>query len=303
MSEEKTTNKKGLVIALIVLLLLSVGGNVFQILSNKAEIEKKDQEFTTLSTDHEEVKQLLKDSEELAQKLEGDLAESNEEVKAKLEQIEKIKLLNDSLIQSGLDKDELNRRLRANLALVRKLNKQLETKVDELLVENKKLESQNNELTENLDSVNTINDDLTKKVEKASALAASNIKAYALKERLFGDDLKKTSLARRAIKIEVEFDILKNEITEPGEKLVLLKIVSPEGKTLGTFNKNGGDSEMQSNGAVTYADAKKFTYAGEVQTLKLSFVKEEDKELPEGNYMIEIIVDGDVAASETLELK
>lgn len=303
MSKEKKTKKKGALIILLVLLIASIGGNVFQLLSNKAEVEKKDVEYKALSTDHEEVKQLLEDSKELTQKLEGDLAESNDEVKSTLAKIEEIKALNDSLIQSGLDKTELNRRLKANLAMVRKLNKQLESKVDELLVENKKLESKNNELTENLDSVNTINDDLSKKVEKASALAASNVSSYGMKERLFGDDLKKTSLARRAIKIAVDFEILKNEITEPGEKLVLLKIVSPEGKTLGGFNKTGGDSEMQSNGSVTFADAKKFTYAGEKQKLTLEYLKDPEREFSEGNYMIEIIIDGDVAATETLELK
>lgn len=298
-----TKNNKGLLIGLGVLLLASIAFNIIQFINCKAEAEQAKQEYTKLSNDHEQVNQLLEDSKELTKKLEGDVAEKDEEIQSSLAQIERIKAENDSLIKSGMDKEELNRRLKANLALVRKLNKQLESKVDELLMENKKLESKNNELTENLDSLNSVASVLSKKVAIASALQVPEPSINTYKKRNSSSNpWKKTSLARRTNKIEVEFTVMENEIAEPGEKEVLLKIISPEGKTVGSLNQKGGDYDVQANGATTYAAHKTFTYSGQAQKVVLEYVKAESN-LPEGTYHTEIIIDGESVNKSSFELK
>ena len=144
MSNSKSTaikKNKSIVILLSVLLAGSLGFNIFQIKSYTSKVEQHENQYSQLSEEHTEVNQLLEDSKALAKKLEGDVAEKDEEIQSKLAEIKRIKLENDSLIKSGMNKEELNRRLKANLAMVRKLNKQLESKVDELLLKNKKLET------------------------------------------------------------------------------------------------------------------------------------------------------------------
>ena len=296
-------NNKGLLIALVVALLVSVGLNAFLFINGKAEVEAKEAQYNQLSVEHNEVNALLEDSKELTKKLEGDVAEKDEEIQSKLAEIERIKAENDSLLASGMDKAELNRRLKANLAMVRKLNKQLEAKVDELLLENKKLESKNTELTTDLDSVNTINDQLSEKVAKASALQVPAPTIGSFKKRNSSSKpWKKTSLARRTDKIEVKATVMANEITEPGEKTVLLKITQPNGTTLGNLNIDGGEVDVQANGTKTYAASKSFTYTGAQQDIVLEYVAP-DFEFPEGNYTTEIIIDGEVVNTAIFSLK
>lgn len=304
-TNEQTTekNNKGLLIGLGVLLLGSIAFNIIQFANNKADAEKAQQEYNLLSTEHEEVNQLFEDSKELTKKLEGDVAEKDEEIQSTLSKIEQIKAENDSLVKSGMDKEELNRRLRANLAMVKKLNKQLESKVDELLLENKKLETANAALTTDLDSATTEINKLSEKVALASALQVPEPTISSYKKRISkSNPWKKTSLARRANKIEVKFTVMANEISEAGEKKVLLKIISPVGRTVGKLNTDGGEVNAQPNGTITYAALKTFTYTGEAQSITLEYVTEKAN-LPEGNYITEIIIDEEVVNTSTFSLK
>ena len=301
--EQKKNNKKGLIIVLSILLIGSVGFNIYSFLDNKAEAKKAKEEYIELSNDHEEVNKLLEDAEELTKKLEGDIAEKDSEIQSRLAEIKKIKAENDALIKSGLSKDEINRKLKANLAMVRKLNSQLESKVDELLLANKNLENKNNELTVDLDSVNTVNNNLSRKVAIASALQVPQPTISSYKKRNSQNrPWKKTSLARRTDKIEVKFTIMSNEITEPGEKNVTLKIISPEGKTMGNLNSKGENIEVSENGALTYAAHKEFTYTGKEQNLILDYVNT-DLNFPEGDYNSEILIDGEVVSTQNFSLK
>jgi chromosome segregation ATPase len=301
--QNKKSNKKGLILVLSILLIGSVAFNLYSFLSNKAKVEKAQNEFIELSNDHQEVNDLLADAEELTKKLEGDIAEQDSEIQSKLAEIKRIKAENDGLIRSGLNKDEINRRLKANLALVKKLNNQLESKVDELLMANKSLESKNTELSVDLDSVNTMNTKLTKKVVIASALQVPQPAiAFYKKRNSQNRPWKKTSLARRTDKIEVKVTIMSNEITEPGEKSVALKIISPEGKTMGTLDLEGGDINIHGNGALSYAAHKEFTYTGKAQDITLDFINT-DLKFPEGSYNSEILIDGKIVSSSTFSLK
>jgi chromosome segregation ATPase len=301
--QNKKSNKKGLILVLSILLIGSVAFNIYSFVSNKAKSEKAQNEYIELSNDHEEVNALLADAEELTNKLEGDIAEQDSEIQSKLAEIKRIKAENDALIRSGLNKDEINRRLKANLALVKKLNNQLESKVDELLLANKSLEYKNTELSVDLDSVNTMNSKLSKKVAIASALQVPQpVIAFYKKRNSQNRPWKKTSLARRTDKIEVKFTIMSNEITERGEKSVALKIISPEGKTMGTLDLEGGDINIHGNGALSYAAHKEFTFTGKAQDITLDFVNA-DLDFPEGSYNSEILIDGKIVSSSTFSLK
>lgn len=301
MTTEKKENKKGLLIIFAVLLGLSIVGNVIQFTTNKETVETLNTQVTGLETSVDELNKEVADAKETVKSLQGENSELNEEVASKLKEIERIKAENDSLVKSGMNKDELNRRLRANLALVKKLNNELESKVEELLAANKKLTGENTELQTNVDSLNSVTKGLTAKVELASTLSAEYIEVQAYKKRS-EDKYRSTKLAKRTNKIELTCKIMMNPITEQGEKQVLLKIVSPEGKTMGNFGVNGDKTEKQSNGAITYADFKSFTYTGEEQDLTLKYETEE-RNFPKGNYLLEVIIEGQVSAATTFTLK
>ena len=95
---------------------------------------------------------------------------------------------------------------------------------------------------------------------------------------------------------------MSNEITEQGEKNVALKIISPEGKTMGTLDLEGGDINVHENGALSYAAHKEFTYTGKAQDITLDYVNT-DINFPEGSYNSEILIDGKIVSSSTFSLK
>lgn len=304
MSNEKKDNKKGILIILLAFCIISITGNIIQLTSGKEKtevIEHKEADIVNLKEIQKELNKDVDDARETVKSLEGENAELNEEVAAKLAEIERIKKENDVLIKSGLGKAELNRKLRANLALVKKLNKELENKVDELLLENKKLETENTDLKVNVDSLNTVTGELSKKVAIASALNTEYIKVMAFKKKR-ADKYRKTKLAKRTNKIELTCKIMKNTVTEKGEKTVLLKILSPEGKSLGDYTKTGNKTEHQANGAIGYADFKSFSYTGEEQQIVLNYETEE-REFKKGNYSLEVIIDGNVSGTTIFTLK
>ena len=303
MSSNKENKNKGLLILLGILLAGSLAVNVFQSTSHSTKVEEQETQYNQLSSENIEVNQLLEDSKALTRKLEGDVAEQDEEIQSKLAEIQRIKDENDSLLKSGMNKEELNRRLKANLAMVRKLNEQLESKVDELLLANKKLENKNSALTQDLDSVSSINSNLSNKVAIASALQVPEPSISTFKKKNSKNKpWKRTSLARRTNKIEVKLTIMANEITEPGEKAVSLKIIDENGLTVGNLNKNGEDSDSQANGTKNYAAHRTFTYTGAAQDLTLDYIISEAK-LAEGIYTTEIFIDGDVVNKAAFELK
>jgi predicted RNase H-like nuclease (RuvC/YqgF family) len=300
MTDEKKGNKKRILLILIIACGISIIGNVIQFASHKEQIEVKDVEIDTLHEIKLALDNNVADAQETVKSLEGDNAELNEEVASKLAQIERIKAENDSLMKSDLSKTELNRRLKANLSLVKRLNKELENKVEELLLENKKLETENSDLQINVDVLNTITDSLSGKVAIASVLSAEYIDVTAYKKRR--NKYRKTKLAKRTNKIELTFKVMKNPITENGEKTVLLKIISPEAISLGNFTKTGSISEHQANGAVKFADFKSFTYTGSEQQINLSFETEE-RNFPKGVYLLEVLINQKVSGTATFTLK
>ena len=93
MNNEKKSNDKKLKAIIIILLLLlvgSVGYNIFQKQSFQEQSEHNIKAINDLSTDNEKVNQLFEDSKELTRKLEGDVAEQDQEIQSTLAQIKKI---------------------------------------------------------------------------------------------------------------------------------------------------------------------------------------------------------------------
>ena len=85
-------------------------------------------------------------------------------------------------------------------------------------------------------------------------------------------------------------------------KKILLKIISPAGKTIGTLNNQGAPTEAQAKGAITYAAAKSFKFSGEEQKITLDYITNV-RDLPEGSYLFELIIDGESAANRLFDLK
>lgn len=302
-SENTTQNQsKAPLIVVGVLLLLSAVGNIIQYGSCSSAIENQEVRYDSLSTKHIEINDLYSQSVNQVNTLKAQNLDLDADLQDKISQIEKIKLENDELVKSNISKDELNRKLRANLALIKKLNGELEGKVQELIAQNKVLTEDNKELKIVLDSVNTQNTELLAKIEIASALKSTDFTVFPLKKRSNGK-YKETSKAKLVNKIKVEFKINANQIAEQGEEVkVSMMIKGPSGSTLGTLNERGETASKEPNGFETFVDFKTFTYSGADQMMVLAY-EQEDRNFTEGQYIVQVLIDGKVSGATTFELR
>ena len=86
--QNKSKKNKGLLVTLAILLIGSIALNflLFVKLTNyKAVADDAKKEITMLSQEQQEVNKLFEDSKELTKKLEGDVAEMDEDIQSKLQ--------------------------------------------------------------------------------------------------------------------------------------------------------------------------------------------------------------------------
>lgn len=295
MENNKSTTNKGI----LILLILSLAGNVFQWFSSSSKIsglETKNSELVTARVDIE--KELDATRDEL-NKFRGDnlridslLLEANNKLDEQQARIA-------DLTKKEKNSAALNTKLKSELEELKKLRNQYLEKIDELLVENEKLKKEKEELTS---TVETISKNLENTVNVASVLKSEYVKVKAYKKR-GSNKYSETAMAKRTNKLEACFTILDNKITKPGEKTVYMRIVEPGGKTMGsrgegsnTFTLTGSKEE------VMYTASTKVNYDNNKQDLCMNW-EEAERIFTPGTYLIEIYIDGSLSIAASYVLK
>lgn len=295
MENNKSTTNKGI----IILLILSLAGNIFQWFTSSSKIsglETKNEELVSARVDIE--KELDATRDEL-NKFRGDnlridslLLEANNKLDEQQARIE-------DLTKKEKNATSLNKKLKAELEELKKLRNQYLEKIDELLVENEKLKKEKEELTS---TVETISKNLENTVSVASVLKSEYVKVKAYKKRGSGK-YSETAMAKRTNKLEACFTVLDNKIAKPGEKTVYMRIVEPGGKTMGsrgegsnTFTLSGSKEE------VMYTASAKINYDNNKQDLCMNW-EEGERIFTPGTYLIEIYIDGSLSIAASYVLK
>lgn len=294
--------KNKLLIPIIIILGLSILGNIFQ-LSSSHIAEKECIETTdSLNTEVNQIDQLYDQSMAMVGQLRKDSIQLSDNLKSTISEIEKIKAENKNLLATVKDKDELNRRLKANLAMIKKLNKDLTDEVAALKKENQVLTAKNETLTSSVDSLTESNVSLTKKVEEAQKLKVEYLQPKALRERFFNDEFKETESAKRTKKIQLGFSVLKNPLAQLGERTAYVRILSPENLILGNGEMASSNFITEKGDTIKFSMKKNFNYLGEKEEVLMEY-KESNLELAEGTYKIEVYIGGYKSATTNIELK
>ena len=306
MSEEQTQNSRnGKLIVVVALLVLSLLGNVFQAIKSSSYKAETVEKIEGLTDEYNNISSLYNESMEMVQQYKADNQELSEDVEAKVKALQQLKEEVERLKKTEKNQVKLLAALKKKYAQIEKLNKELENKIDELLVENKQLFEKNDSLKNDVELLSEEAKVLSDKVSTGAKLKAEYFNVVALKERWAGEGYKETKLARRVRKIEVTFDLLDNEIAEPGEKNVYLSIISPSGKVLGASLMGKNLVELENmNGKVSFTTSKEFTFTGKKQRISMSFKEEnEEVEFAEGTYRVEVYVDNYISGKTSFDLK
>jgi uncharacterized coiled-coil DUF342 family protein len=296
--EQQNDRRKGAMLW-VVLLLLSVGLNIYQWVNRTTVVNTFEQKVDTLVYERVNVEKELADAKSELEKYRGissNLDSLLNEAQGKIdEQSKKIRQLGASSKSSK----ELNKELSAQLADLQVLRDEYLGRIDSLLMMNKQLTAEKEQLTTNVESLSK---NLETTVATASELKAEYLKIGTFKRRGNGK-YSETALAKRTNKIDVCFDILDNKIAKKGDKTIYMKITEPGGKPLGNRATGSNVFKTSSGEEVMFASSKSTFFDGTKQNLCMSYEEQEDKMFNPGTYMVEIYVDGNLCGASSYVLR
>ncbi|MEP7265738.1 MAG: hypothetical protein ABI772_14635 [Bacteroidota bacterium] len=292
-------NKGGNSKLLIIVLLLSMGLNVYQWYDSNNVNERNAVAVDSLITARVDVEKTLNDTySELNQykgintKLDSLLAEANSKVDDEKARIE-------TLMKQEKNQEVRNRKLQVELGVLNKLRDEYLERVDALLVENEKLKKEKDDLST---TVASLTENLETTVSTASVLKSEYFTIATSRKRSNGT-FSPTAMAKRTNKLEACFTLLENVIAHAGERTLYLRIVEPAGKVLG--NRSEGSNTFRKSGTeedVMYTTSKLIDYKNEKMNICLDWV---DALTPfaSGTYIIEVYVDGVFSGGTSVNLR
>lgn len=298
MSGSNSSNKNVIIGILALLLVASLGGNIFQYFHTKTVVVET--EKTKLIVDSLTIRK---------NKLET-------EYNASIQQLEQFKGQNaqmDSLLQDAYAKiDEQKRKIavlidkNADYQILQQRYAELQSttefylrEIERLTAENKQLKNENYNLQVKVDQTVTENTDLKGKVDVASKLKASTVsmKGYSVTN---GGKEKETDKASRTERISISFTLDENELATRGNHTVYIILKNPEGFVLADAGQSVKKFKTDKGTEINYSRSTTINYDG----AKLSKTVTWDQEsFGAGVYNVEIYIDNYFAGSQKLMLK
>jgi cell division protein ZapB len=169
---------------------------------------------------------------------------------------------------------------------------------EELVVENKELKTERNVLNQNLRDAEKTKEQLTEKVQIASRLEAENISVAALNDN--GKAREDEFRARQISKLQVKFNIAKNDVAPVSGKEILMRIIDDNGNVL--FDVARGSGTFELDGKETFYTEKQEILFDNTQQ-QVNFLYEKGSEYLPGRYVMELYTDGYLMGSKSFRVK
>ena len=255
------------------------------LLTRNRQIEEIQEEYTVN-------KQELEDEyEAISLQYEGfKFSVQNDSLLYKLEneQAKVLRLQEELRMTNATDKAEINR-LKGELSTLRKILRSYIHQIDslnrlneELRAENKQITQQYRETSRTLTQVAQEREALSEKVTLAAQLVATNIGAKAVNDR--GRDQTRLS---RSTQFVISFTIARNITSEPGERTIYVRIMTPDGTVL---SKSPSNTFPYENREILFSMMRTVEYGGEEIPVTMYWDIEEF--LMPGTYKADIFADG-----------
>ncbi len=241
----------------------------------------------------------LKNDYETLQTTDAAMQKDIDEKKARIEELlkEAEKHKNDAYMISKLKKEMETLRgiMMGYVRTIDSLNTLNQTLVAEKKTVLKKLDEEKQKQTVLVKE----KDELKSTIAKGSILSSSNLSAMAVTYRRGGKKEVQTSKASKVEKIKVSFTLGQNKIARAGERVVYVRIMTPDGKEMAkSYDESNKFSFDKSSGY--YAGKAEVNYAN--AELSAAILCEGSSEFVPGNYIIEICCDGAVIGTTNLKL-
>ncbi|MDG1330785.1 MAG: hypothetical protein P8P74_00530 [Crocinitomicaceae bacterium] len=305
-------------IAVIILLLLALGGMFFWLSSEKAKLQECGEEVSKLAADTMAYNEMLEGYVgNMSNDLKTDFKNMLATYDALLEKGSPAQ--NDSIAAQKARIEELVEELESGkkmtayqISKLRKENETLRTIMKGYVYEIDSLNTLNLKLTSDLDSTSTQLNltkeerDAAKKeaeekgevIDKAKKLQAYSFSSGALRSKL-NSTTTPTTKARNAVQLKSSFTISENSVTSKGSKPVYMQITDPGGKIFQTRSSNIIETE---SGNVSYTDMKTINYTGSRIDVAVYYDLNGQK-MSKGNYKVKIYCQGQLIGTDSFSLK
>ena len=197
-------------------------------------------------------------------------------------------------------------KLKREASTLREIMKGYVRTIDSLNTENVELRAENMSVKGALgakekenDALKQNNSELQNKVKLGAKLAAVNFTVYG--QRVKRNSIhKETNRTSNTEKIKACFTIDENEVTEPGKKMVYLRIMTPEGTVLAERSDNSNMFNFE-GAKILYSVKKQVNY--ENQPLDLCMYWDVVNQLTPGEYFVKAYIEGYEVGSTSMILK
>ena len=291
--EDKCPNP-GKYIALIILFAI-VAGIGWWMYYQEHQIKK--QTIVKLDNVSDEKEQVTQELNELLVQYD-ELSTNNDSLNYQLnEQKQKIKELIDEIKRTkSASRWQINK-YKKELGTLRQIMRSYIHQIDSLNTlnialkqENSQVKNQYKKVQSEKENLENQNNELLSKVDIASTLRAMNIDAYGINTK--GKLKKKASKIK---KIKVCFTLAQNKVVEAGPKDIYIRITAPDNSILGKdiTTLNGEESVYSAMRTIEYDN----------RDLDVCVFWNKDRDIPKGNYKVDIFESGKIIGSTTFFLK
>lgn len=302
MSEKN--NKKSLVVILVIATALLLVGNLAQFKMNSDTVEKKDYSLDSLNQVNFDINEELVTTQSQIARYKGENEQLDSMLSSKEALLLKRKEEINKLIKSGKADSKTIAALRAVQKKLQTEKQDLLDTVDEYFKKNQQLQEENQLLSTTISNLEVEKQKLNNQVDIASVIKAEYVRVEALKSRMFSDEKKATSLARRATEFKVCLNLLENKVAKTGKKMVYVSIVAPNEKVIGNKGLGSGTFTSNEGEEVFYTMSQEVDYEGTtVEDICLNFAEAEAGIFKEGTYVIKIYTDKVLTKISSIELK
>lgn len=215
------------------------------------------------------------------------------------EQAKVLRLQEELRMTKASDQAEI-KRLKDELATLRKILRSYVQQIDslnrlneQLRAENRQITDQYQKTTQTLRKVSQEREQLSERVSLAAQLVATNINAKAVNDR----GREQTRLSR-STQFVVSFTIARNITAEPGERTVYARIMTPDGSVL---SKSPSNTFPYENGNILFSIRRIVEYGGEEIPVTMYWDIEEF--LMPGTYKVDIFADGHHIGTHGFDMK
>lgn len=282
------------VAVIAVIIAMSVMGSKVARMSAENEQLQLTNEQLQLAGEYQALNDEFAQYENQAQRLANDsIVMKYAAAKSKVEKL--LQELNSEKKKSAARIKELQSEINTLKGLLRHYVAQIDSLGKEnagLRAENKQIKSRNRELSSRVEETSRKNEELEERMTLAEKLNVTGVSLVGLKK-----NGKVEKNVKKAKQLMVSFTIPQNNSTPVGEKVVYLRLVSPEGNLLG----DAGEFDFE-GGRVACTARKTIEYAGE----ELSDIKiywDVNVALSPGEYMVELFADNYRLTSKKFTLK